>query len=217
MTRGNDMIIERRIDGRPLTTDRLAWGAQRGKTCAVEECDRPARDRGYCSKHYQRLRATGDPRGTKIAGRGEINAWLAAHAEWPDKDACLAWPFGHSDQGYASAGGGKLGHVMMCALAHGEKPAEKPDVAHSCDNPGCVNPHHLRWATHQENMDDMVRRSRVKHGAEHFWAKLDEAAVRIIRSTEPGPGVTQALADRFGVAPATIWHAQKNRTWKRVA
>jgi hypothetical protein len=35
-------------------------------------------------------------------------------------------------------------------------------VLHSCDNTICCSPHHLRWGTHQDNMDDMKERER--HG-----------------------------------------------------
>ncbi len=33
-------------------------------------------------------------------------------------------------------------------------------VLHSCDNPKCCNPEHLRFGTHQENMVEMKRRNR---------------------------------------------------------
>jgi hypothetical protein len=38
-------------------------------------------------------------------------------------------------------------------------------ILHSCDNPRCCNPNHLRPGTHTENMADKVARGRHKSGA----------------------------------------------------
>lgn len=36
-------------------------------------------------------------------------------------------------------------------------------VLHSCDNPKCINPHHLRLGSKQDNVDDMNSRGRNAH------------------------------------------------------
>lgn len=51
-------------------------------------------------------------------------------------------------------------HRLVCTLAHGDAPADKPNTLHSCDVSLCVNPEHLRWGTKKENTADMLRRGR---------------------------------------------------------
>lgn len=42
-----------------------------------------------------------------------------------------------------------------------ERPGEKFGALHSCDNPACVNPAHLRWGTQRENAKDASDRGRI--------------------------------------------------------
>lgn len=50
-----------------------------------------------------------------------------------------------------------LGHLRGRPLGHGEL------AIHSCDNPPCVNPAHLRVGTQIDNMQDCVARGRHRN------------------------------------------------------
>jgi hypothetical protein len=52
-----------------------------------------------------------------------------------------------------------LAHRYSYQLANGA-PKEGLYILHSCDNPSCVNPAHLRAGTQQENVADMDARNR---------------------------------------------------------
>jgi len=213
---GHIEIRNRLVPDPMMTGSLLPRGAMTGKCCAVDGCANMAVRKMLCTKHHWRLQQYGDPLRTKTAADGEIPAWVLGHATWPDKDACLLWPFAISKKSGYPIAGKRKGHVVMCEAAHGDAPHGKPQVAHSCDNRSCVNPHHIRWATHRENMDDMVIRNRARHGEKHSRAKLTEEAVRVIRSTPRGYGVTKRLCQQFGVTEATLSAARSGRTWRTV-
>ena len=94
-------------------------------------------------------------------------------------------------------------------------------VRHTCDNPRCINPEHLLIGTHQDNVDDRMRRGRhVSHqGVKHGRAKLTEEDVKFIRenyvrySKEFG---TVALGCKFGVSVQTIFKVVRGVSWKHV-
>jgi hypothetical protein len=49
-------------------------------------------------------------------------------------------------------------HQIACAYKHGI--VDGMFALHSCDNPPCCNPKHLRWGTQQENVQDIFKRGR---------------------------------------------------------
>jgi len=84
----------------------------------------------------------------------------------PPTDDCIVWPFGTNSKGYGSIsiGNGKRDYVhrIACAIANGPIP-EGLDVLHSCDNPPCFNPRHLKPGACEDNILDASLKGRMTH------------------------------------------------------
>lgn len=93
-------------------------------------------------------------------------------------------------------------------------------VMHTCDNPRCINPAHLRLGSQDDNMKDMQGKGRMSKGSDHYISKLTEDVVRYIRENyiprHPEFG-GRALARKFGVDPVTVCEARTGKKWKSVA
>jgi hypothetical protein len=79
---------------------------------------------------------------------------------------CWTWIGSRNRDGYGQFKlNGKLmrPHRVAYELAFGPIPPGA-QILHSCDNPSCCNPNHLRTGTHQDNMDDKAERGRARSG-----------------------------------------------------
>lgn len=93
-------------------------------------------------------------------------------------------------------------------------------VLHTCDNPKCVNPRHLFLGTHDDNMQDKVKKGRARGGAnkgeinpEH---KLTEAqALEIIQALKRGEHPAD-IAKRYPVGEPMIKHIKSGRNWRHI-
>lgn len=98
----------------------------------------------------------------------------------------------------------KRAHRCSFETFKGPIPADKW-VLHTCDNKLCVNPDHLYLGTRRDNVDDAVRRNRLKPrmGQNNGRAKLtDEQALEIMNSADN----QFVLAARYGVSqPSISW------------
>lgn len=122
---------------------------------------------------------------------------------------CLRWPFSY-DQGVGRGrllfeGKSQWAHRVMCILAHGHPPEDKPQTAHSCGNGhmGCVNPKHLSWASQSENHLD--RRKHGTHITSRFGSRspLTPQQVAEIRAAK-GRETQMATAKRFKISHANV-------------
>jgi hypothetical protein len=87
-------------------------------------------------------------------------------------------------------------------------------VCHTCDNPSCVNPDHLYLGTHQQNVDDKLKRNRQPRGEKINLAKLKEKDIIKIRSSYENKEKTQqSLADEYNVSQTAISRIIHKKTW----
>ena len=92
-------------------------------------------------------------------------------------------------------------------------------VLHSCDNPSCCNPRHLRVGTNRDNTVDKVSRNRQSRlaGECNPRAKLSEADVREIRRRCENGEKQRDIAASLGVSHGLIGHVRTGRIWGHVS
>jgi hypothetical protein len=172
--------------------------------CTVSDCDNKHVARGLCNKHYVRAHRCGNFNPAEMSdpcrGRnGRVKVWVAEHKDWQNTTDCLLYPSPRNAQHAVR---------LMAAAVLGPRPLTKSCIAHSCGKGhlGCVNPHHLRWATYSENVVDAIY-----HGT-HPNLKLTPDAVVAIRSA-PKTEKLIYLAALYGVSEATVHNIRHGKRW----
>lgn len=90
-------------------------------------------------------------------------------------------------------------------------------IMHSCDNPPCVNPSHLKAGTFFENSNDMVSKNRHRYGSRHKNSKITEKEVVLIRKDYTGKfGNIMYLSRKFGIDKAQIRRIIDKKSWKHI-
>jgi len=91
-------------------------------------------------------------------------------------------------------------------------------VCHRCDNPPCFNPAHLHWGTHADNVADKVSKGRQPRGEKHGVARLTDAQVRWLKSSQEAAGLSLSqAAGRLGVSTSTVHRIRLGETWGHVS
>lgn len=92
---------------------------------------------------------------------------------------------------------------------------EEMFVLHSCDNPNCVNPEHLREGLAIDNITDMVDRGRNAKGEDQHLSKLTDQKARDIYNLK-GKVSGRQLAKQYGIHPTTLTSVWRKETWKHI-
>ncbi len=130
-----------------------------------------------------------------------------------EPDACWPW-LGDTDRnGYGVflwRGKRAPAHSLALSFTTGEVRLPGLDTCHSCDNPPCCNPAHLRFDTRAGNMADASARQRAANGN----TLLTPEKVRLIRERRAAGARQSDLARDFGVGEGSISLIVRGRQWK---
>lgn len=154
-----------------------------------------------------------------------------------DQDGCWEWTASRSKEGYGwFYKDGKMTHASRACIEIIYKIIIPSNifVCHTCDNPPCVNPHHLFVGTRTDNVRDMVKKGRLRttfsipkmnpghlhpelrQGERNGSSKLTEEHVREIRLLHYEGIKTLQLAKTYNVSSCLIRNVVYRRTWKHV-
>jgi DNA invertase Pin-like site-specific DNA recombinase len=95
------------------------------------------------------------------------------------------------------------------------------NVLHSCNNPLCVNPAHLRLGTQTENIRDAIRagthyRFEHKRGEDHYKTKLTERDVNRIRLMAAAGMAYPEIAKMCGLTVQAIHSYAAGIKWRHL-
>lgn len=192
--------------------------AKANRICSAPDCGKAIASVAYglCAMHDRRRRVHGDINFSKTnyPRRGQVDAFLESlfHSE---ADECVIWPFRKDPDGRGRVRRNKKGYLAsryICEQHHGKAPSPSHEAAHSCGmaHIGCVNPKHLRWATHVDNESDKVLHGTSQHGERNCQAKLTDAQADEIRA-RPKLQTHQAIAQEFGVSASLVGMIRRGR------
>ena len=183
--------------------------------CSIPGCDKPVKFKGWCSGHHQRWYRYGSPlAGGTSPGSARRFVEEAARSE---ADDCIVWPYATSPLGYGRVrydGKTEVASRLVLKLAGNHPPQPDYHAAHDpkrCNNPRCINPRHLRWASPAENIHDQAIAGTKPLGSAKGMSKLTEEQVRAIRRLATVSA--HDLAARYGVTYRAITDVRMRRTW----
>ena len=149
----------------------------------------------------------------------EVKARFSSKFKKADEASCWPWLAGGNSHGYGVFTINRLDfkatHIALVLDGRPRPPAPYDCALHSCHNPCCVNPRHLRWGSMAENNDDKLRAGRFEphRGERNGRAILTEEDVRQIRSST---GSSRIVGEKYGVSGNRVRSIRGGLSWKHV-
>ena len=134
-------------------------------TCSIEGCEKRTHARGWCDAHYQRFLKWGSPSGG--GSPRDRRPWQERIATGYRVTAsgCWEWSGSIDSDGYGVlrvSGRRMAAHRASFRIYTGRSDFGALD--HACRNRACVNPAHLREASHALNAENLAARKNSRSG-----------------------------------------------------
>jgi hypothetical protein len=126
-------------------------------------------------------------------------------------DECWPWTGEVDRDGYGVFywHGKKYGaHELALSFTTGEVRLPRLDTCHSCDNPPCCNPRHIRFDTRLSNVREMFERGRDNH-----HSKLTKDLVVLMRERRAAGARQKDLAEQFGITDGLVSMVIRGVRW----
>lgn len=140
------------------------------------------------------------------------------------EDKCWIWPYGYKlKNNYVTPskinlkGNKWTPPRLSLTLSKGKSTPERNECAHDpilCNNSMCVNPIHLRWASRQENIDDMKVAGTVGAGENNGRSVLTEDDVRAILRDKRSQ---RQIAEDYPVSISMIHLIKTRKRWSHIS
>ena len=133
-------------------------------------------------------------------------------------DKCWEWKLKGNPKGYGIyyfKKGQWLAHRFAYYLANG-RIFRHLLVLHSCDNPCCCNPKHLRQGTHKDNGIEAGERGLLKVGEKCNFATVTEIQVREIKRKLTEGYRPYEIEQMLNISRQVIYPIKQGKNWKHV-
>ncbi len=89
-------------------------------------------------------------------------------------------------------------------------------IMHTCDNPSCVNPKHLRQGTAKANTIDCSNKQRLLKGEQQKQSKLKKVDILKIKKLYKEGLSCAKIGERFDVSHTNIWFILTGKKWRHI-